>query len=199
MNSQIKAMAQPRAAGRSARLARGTALVALALSLAGCMSFGSGPRPLPATPTTPVASTALPQPVGLPPAGQSLPADGTLADAAPDQPMDELTLDTPVETASAPTSGAAVSEDDLIGAWSASTPAATCAINLSLTSWTGGYRASTRNCGDIQLATLSAWAVEGQQVTLKGADGAMLARLYRTGDTRYSGQLESGQAITVFR
>jgi hypothetical protein len=92
-----------------------------------------------------------------------------------------------------------VSEDDLIGAWSAATPMATCSINLSLTTWQGGYRASTRNCGDVQLSGLTAWSIEGQQVLLRDTEGAPIGRLFRTGPTRYAGQLDTGGALTLFR
>lgn len=173
-------------------------LGACALLLSGCMSAGNNQlAPLTPVPTRSVASAPLAQPLAMPPVQPV--ATQTLADAA-GQPLDGSAAGTQTALATpAAAAATAVTEDDLIGAWSASTPAATCSINLSLTNWTGGYRASTRNCGDTQLASLSAWSVEGQQVVLKGTDGAPLARLYRTGGTRYAGQLESGQAVTVFR
>lgn len=167
------------------------------------MSFGGGGglSPLPATPTTPVSSSSLPAPITLSDAeaaGQ-VAETGTLDELA--GPDDALPDGTTIETASvAPADGGAeVTQDDLIGVWSATTTSATCSINLSLTNWTGGFRASTRNCGDVQLASLGAWNVEGRQVFLKDGEGNTLARLFRTADTRYAGQLESGQAITVFR
>lgn len=196
-------------AGRAGKRAiEFTALGALAVLLSGCMSSNTNTvQPLTPVPTTAVSSSALPQPITI---GQPVvdPQTQTLSEAAG---VESATLDPALDGQNAlPATGAAtaspvpsadanVSEDDLIGAWSASTPSATCSINLSLTNWTGGYRASTRNCGDVQLSTLSAWAVEGQQVLLKGTDGTPLARLFRTGGTRYAGQLESGQAVTVFR
>ena len=178
-------------------------VVSAALVLAGCMSRGSNLRPLTPAPTTAVSSTALPQPItfGQEPAVESQ----TLGEIAGNDP--NASFGSSAETAaldgtvlpSSTEGGSAVSEDDLIGAWSAATPVATCSINLSLTTWQGGYRASTRNCGDVQVAGLTAWSVEGQQVLLKGVDGAPLARLYRTGPTRYAGQLETGEPVTVFR
>ncbi|MBV6657452.1 MAG: AprI/Inh family metalloprotease inhibitor [Devosiaceae bacterium] len=155
-------------------------------------------QPLPATPTTPVSTTALPQPITTAP---ETPVEvETLADASGTDPLAEgQEVETALIEPAATDSSADVTEDDLIGAWSASTPTATCSINLSLTNWTGGFRASTRNCGDVQLATLSAWSVEGRQVILRGTDGEPLGRLFRTGETRYAGQLETGQALTVFR
>jgi hypothetical protein len=174
-----------------------------ALILAGCMSGGGGLRPLPPVPTTTVTANTLPQPItfGQEPAIESQ----TLEDIAGTDP--DAPLDGDLETAllesdplPEPPGGASdVTEDDLIGAWSATTPAATCSINLSLTTWQGGYRASTRNCGDVQMAGLTAWSIEGRQVILRGTDGVTLGRLFRTGPTRYAGQLESGDALTLFR
>lgn len=184
------------------------ALLGCALVLAGCMSGGNRVRPLTPAPTTAVSSSSLPQPIatpqntavqsqtladanGLDPANQALLGDVETALGAPGTGLENVPLsaDGSVE----------VGEDDLVGVWSASTPAATCSINLSLTNWQGGFRASTRNCADVQMAGLSAWSIEGQQVLLKGAEGAPLARLFRTGPTRYAGQLETGEAVTVFR
>lgn len=177
--------------------------VSAALVLAGCMSRGNTLRPLTPVPTTAVSSTSLPQPItfGQEPGVESQTL-GEIAGGDPNAPLDGSAETSALDGTVLPSStegGSAVSEDDLIGAWSVSTPVATCAINLSLTTWQGGYRASTRNCGDIQVAGLTAWSVEGQQVMLKGVDGAPLARLFRTGPTRYAGQLETGEPVTVFR
>lgn len=187
-----------------------TALVVLGstLILAGCMSGGNRVRPLTPAPTTAVSSSSLPQPIALP--QDTSVQSQTLADANGLDPNNQALLGD-VETAlGAPGTGlenvplssdgsVEVGEDDLVGVWSVNTPAATCSVNLSLTNWQGGYRASTRNCADVQMAGLSAWSIEGQQVLLKGAEGAPLARLFRTGPTRYAGQLETGEAVTVFR
>lgn len=182
------------------------AVVVGSFALSACMSGGSNLRPLTPVPTTPVSATSLPQPivtqqnqtlneaVGFNPDGTPILPGDTAVETTPLPGLETATL-----TPTVPEGAGEVSEDDLIGAWSASTPLATCSLNLSLTTWQGGFRASTRNCGDAQLATLGAWSVEGQQVMLKSADGATLARLFRTGPTRYVGQLESGGAVTVFR
>lgn len=178
------------------------------LVLVGCMSGGNQIRPLTPVPTTAVSSSSLPQPISLP--QDTSVQSQTLADANSLDPANQALLGNVDTALSAPGSGlenvplssdggVEVGEDDLVGVWSAATPAATCAINLSLTNWQGGFRASTRNCADVQMAGLSAWSIEGQQVLLKGTDGAPLARLFRTGPTRYAGQLETGEAVTVFR
>jgi hypothetical protein len=182
---------------------------ASALLLAGCMSGGNTLRPLPPVPTTTVTANSLPQPItfGQEPAIESQTLDD-VAGTDPNAPFDpNAPLDGSVDAAGLasaplpePPGGAAeVSEDDLIGAWSAATPMATCSINLSLTTWQGGYRASTRNCGDVQLSGLTAWSIEGQQVLLRDTEGAPIGRLFRTGPTRYAGQLDTGGALTLFR
>lgn len=193
---------------RTNRMFTATLLLGSALVLAGCMSGGDRVRPLTPVPTTAVSSTSLPQPITFP--GDTGVESQTLADANGLDPANEALLGNVDTALGAPGTGLAnvplssdggveVGEDDLVGVWSAATPAATCSVNLSLTNWQGGFRASTRNCADVQMAGLSAWSIEGQQVLLKGTDGAPLARLFRTGPTRYAGQLETGEAITVFR
>ena len=200
------------------RVLRPAWTVVAALVLAGCMSSGPQVQPLTPAPTTAVTSSSLPQPITI---GSSAPTTQTLDQAARLDPTLQggTAIETPVETVAldpalngaegvaastalpgtTANNGPTLSEDDLIGVWSASTPVATCSVNLSLTSWEGGYRASTRNCADIQLASLAAWSIEGQQVLLRSGDGATLARLFRTAPTRYAGQLETGQPVTVFR
>ncbi|MFK7792389.1 MAG: AprI/Inh family metalloprotease inhibitor [Devosiaceae bacterium] len=187
------------------------AVLASAFAMSACMGGGGNQlRPLTPVPTTSVTATSLPQPITT--SQDTAFESQTLDEAAginqgldpldPNAPFDSSVQSAALDGAPLPSStqgGSEVSEDELIGAWSAATPSATCAINLSLTTWQGGYRASTRNCGDVQMAGLTAWSVEGQQVFLKGADGATLARLFRTGPTRYAGQLETGGAVTVFR
>lgn len=176
---------------------------ASALFLAGCMSGGNQLRPLPPVPTTTVTANSLPQPItfGQEPTIESQSLDdvaGTTPDSRVDGAFDTAALE-PAPLPQPPGGATDVTEDDLIGAWSAATPVATCSINLSLTTWQGGYRASTRNCADVQMAALTAWSIEGQQVLLRDTEGAPIGRLYRTGPTRYAGQMDSGDALTLFR
>ena len=192
-------------AGSTARHRTATGLVpvfAAALVLAGCMSGSNTLRPLPPVPTTSVSASSLPEPItfGQEPEVQSQTLDD-VSGVDPNAPFDGTQQSASLDgsTLQAPPGATAVAEDDLVGAWSATTPAATCSINLSLTTWQGGYRASTRNCADVQMSGLTAWAVEGQQVILKGPEGEPLGRLFRTGATRYAGQMETGQALTLYR
>lgn len=177
-----------------------------ALALAGCMSSGRQLQPLTPVPTTAVSATALPQPITL---AEETPVETQALDDVAISGLEGLGQDGSLESdpfgetgaldQAGGDAGAGIDENDMIGVWSAVTPAANCSVNLSLTSWQGGFRASTRNCGDVQLATLSAWSVEGQQVLLLGTEGTPLGRLFRTGPTRYAGQLETGEALTFFR
>ncbi|WP_375573397.1 AprI/Inh family metalloprotease inhibitor [Ahrensia marina] len=167
------------------------------------MSGGNQLRPLPPVPTTTVTANSLPQPItfGQEPTIESQSLDdvaGTGPESRVDGAFDTATLE-PAPLPQPPGGASEVTEDDLIGAWSATTPVATCSINLSLTTWQGGYRASTRNCADVQMAALTAWSIEGQQVLLRDTEGAPMGRLYRTGPTRYAGQMDSGDALTLFR
>ena len=49
---------------------------------------------------------------------------------------------------------------------------------MTLTTWAGGYRASTKNCKTSALQTVSAWNMEGGQVQLLNDAGTTIARLY---------------------
>ncbi|MEP2942402.1 MAG: AprI/Inh family metalloprotease inhibitor [Hyphomicrobiales bacterium] len=88
----------------------------------------------------------------------------------------------------------------VLGAWNVSAKADTCALNLSLTTWTAGFRASTRKCSDSTLVSIGSWKLTGKQLTLSNAQGATIARLIASGPNRFDGSTESGgKAISVFR
>jgi hypothetical protein len=69
---------------------------------------------------------------------------------------------------------------------------------MTLTTWTGGYRASTRGCNSTLLKSISAWSLQGSQVVLAGQGGAAVARLSSAGSNRFDGQA-NGQAISFYR
>ena len=69
---------------------------------------------------------------------------------------------------------------------------------MTLTTWTGGYRASTRGCNGNLLKSISAWNLQGSEVVLSGQGGAPVARLSSTGGNRFEGQA-SGQPISFYR
>ncbi len=162
-------------------------LLAAAAALAGCTS---GTRfqasPLPATPATPVQQTTL-APVEPPPTNEEP------LDAEPAAEETEVAALPPEETA------LEVSRNDLVGGWALSSGGETCQLFMSLTQWTGGYRASTRGCTGEALSSISAWDLTGKTVTLKGGEGQTVATLLATGQQTFSGSSAAGRAVTVSR
>lgn len=184
--------------------------VALALVLSGCGSIGAiglgsfdrdPPRrqaqtqPDTVTPaqSAPVETAPLPPPPGAQASADPLappPAGGSLSPAAP----------TTAPPAPSQASGAEIGRTDLLGGWTVSSGSQSCQLFMTLTSWTGGYRASTRGCQGEPLKSISAWSLSGNQVVLSGQGGVPVARLYSSGANRFDGQTESGaQAISFFR
>ena len=70
---------------------------------------------------------------------------------------------------------------DLLGGWTISSGTDSCQLFMTLTTWTGGYRASTRGCNGTLLKSISAWNLQGAEVVLSGQGGAPVARLASTG------------------
>jgi hypothetical protein len=70
---------------------------------------------------------------------------------------------------------------------------------MTLTSWTGGYRASTRGCSNATLKSISAWNLAGTQVTLAGSGGAPVAHLSSSGASRFDGSTTAGGQISFYR
>ena len=164
--------------------------VAVAAVLGGCQrtSFGSlntyqRPAPL------------MPAPVGGVETGQlappTTPAPGEFP-AAPTAP--DPTAAPQVAAANAPE----LTREALIGRWSAGTGGTTCDVFLSLTKWTGGYRAASRGCVGAA-ASITAWDVQGKQVILADSNGNQVARLYQSANERYDGSTSTGQPISLSR
>ncbi|MHA1157554.1 MAG: AprI/Inh family metalloprotease inhibitor [Alphaproteobacteria bacterium] len=199
--------------------------IAMALMLAGCGSIGAigfpvfkrnqAPPPLAPAELPPVEIAALPPP-GENGAQQDpfLPSTGnppativaTTGDVTSGQQLDSLTQPLPAGTQQqalaqpqatqtiAPASG--LGRTDLLGGWTITSNGDSCQLFMTLTSWTGGYRASTRDCSDGTLKSISAWDLKGNQIILSGQGGKAVARLYSTGSSRFDGQTE-GQATPV--
>lgn len=163
--------------------------VAVAAVLSGCQrtSFGG-------LNTQPQPAPLLPAPVGgvqsgqLPPPMTPAPGEFPAAPAAPDPAA------APQVAANAPE----LTREALIGRWSAGTGGATCDVFLSLTKWTGGYRAASRGCAG-NAAAIAAWDVQGKQVILADSSGNQIARLYQTAAERYDGTTLAGQPISLSR
>lgn len=165
------------------------AAVAVAAVLSGCQrtSFGSlntfqQPAPLMPAPVGGVQSGQLPPP--------ETPAPGEFP-AAPTAPE---TVAQPQVAANAPE----LTREALIGRWSAGTGGTSCDVFLSLTKWTGGYRAASRGCIGAA-ASIAAWDVQGKQVILSDSSGNQLARLYQSANERYDGSTSTGQPISLSR
>ena len=166
------------------------------------------PAPLRPAPIAPVASSTL-SPVGAAPASgatalnasqSGVPVGGQSQDlqAIPTLPKSSAGV-TRVQTVSvSPTIN--FGRNAVLGAWNVSTNADSCALNLSLTTWTGGFRASTRKCSTDQLIGIGAWNVAGKQLSLFNKTGGLIARLVASGDNRFDGTTEAdGASISVFR
>jgi hypothetical protein len=174
---------------------------ALAIALAGCGSFGAIGMPFgktqpPATDPAmlpPVQMSNLPPPPGTPPA-QAGRIPGTDTEGAPlDQP--QVALNAPPATGTGE-----LGRTDLLGGWTIASGGDSCQLFMTLTSWTGGYRASTRGCNNDLLKSISAWNLAGKQVVLAGQGGSPVARLASSGNNRFEGQTEGqGTSVTFYR
>jgi hypothetical protein len=170
-----------------------------AVLVAGCSIFSFGrnkdrepepPAPLAAAPVETVTGVALPPP------DTSQPASGL---AALDPSLQTGTVTPAPTTAPAAIGGSEIGRTDLLGGWTINSAGETCQLFMTLTTWAGGYRASTRGCTSPPLQTVSAWNMEAGQVQLLNDAGATIARLHPASKTQFSGQTEGGGPITVSR
>ena len=174
------------------RLSPSLGVVLLTLPLiAACSSNSSRVRPLPPAPTGPVLNQPLPDPNA---AGTQNP------DGLP--PTGDLTTDTETEqpqVAAVPQAQDKPTQEGVLGQWALSSPGDSCQLFVTLTGWTGGYRASTRGCSSPELTSVGAWNIEGDLVVLKDNDGNAVARLAKTGETQYNGRLDLGGSVSMSR
>jgi hypothetical protein len=146
------------------------------------------PPPLVSAPAGTVTGTNLPPPDGTAPAGSEAPSGLAALDP----------------NASAPAPPAAASNTDfgrtdLLGGWTIAAAGDSCQLFMTLTTWAGGYRASTRGCASAQFQGISAWNLESGQVQLLDDAGTTVARLYPTSKTQLDGQTPGGGPVTVTR
>ncbi len=151
-------------------------------------SRARGPDPLAAAPTGTVTDAPLPAPTA---------AEATQA------PSGLASLDPSLQTASAPppppAPAGSIGRTDLLGGWTIASGTDSCQLFMTLTTWAGGYRASTRGCSNPPLQTISAWNMDGEQVQLFNDAGTTVARIYPVSKTQFSGQTEAGAPLTVSR
>jgi len=171
----------------------------MAVALAGCGSIGAiglnrganqQPPPADAVMVSPVQSSALPPVAGAaPPPGQ-----GGFVGAAPGTQTATIN-----SQPAAPPSSAALGRTDLLGGWTIVSSGDSCQLFMTLTSWTGGYRASTRGCSTEVLKSISAWNLNGTQVVLAGTGGSTVATLAASGSSRFDGQTGQGAPVSFYR
>ncbi|WP_310621726.1 AprI/Inh family metalloprotease inhibitor [Flexibacterium corallicola] len=138
--------------------------------------------PLPATPVAPVGGQNL-APLDQSQMGQTA-ANNTQVASAP--------------TDLQPAGSGQVGRTDLLGGWSVSSGTDSCKLFMTLTTWSGGYRANTRGCGNDNLSRIAAWDLKGNNVVLKDAAGSDLATL-SGGSGMYSGSTSAGAPISFSR
>jgi predicted small lipoprotein YifL len=172
--------------------------VALAVALAGCGSIGAiGFPPMKRDTAETVDPVSVPpvETATLPPVdGTTPPGGSTVVGAAPG-----TTPGTDVAAAPPATGGGALGRTDLLGGWTIASSGDSCQLFMTLTSWTGGYRASTRGCASDVLKSISAWNLNGKQVVLAGSGGSPVATLFASGNTRFDGQTGQGAAVSFYR
>jgi len=201
-------------------------LLLIAPALGGCgyigaidfPTFGRGKQQVDtaeAAPADPVDIAALPplEEGGTAPAYQPTESgiDDPLANAepyppgAPETAAAETAADAiaAVDTTAAigPAAGGAdVGKSELLGGWTITSGAETCQLFMTLTSWTGGFRATTLGCSSSELKSISAWNLEGKEIVLAGGSGSPIAKLSSAGGNRFDGQtLTEGTPISFYR
>ncbi|MGH6923276.1 MAG: AprI/Inh family metalloprotease inhibitor [Propylenella sp.] len=164
-----------------------------AVTTAGCSLnlFGRGdrqpppPAPLAAAPAGTITGTPLPPPDAV----------------AAETPAGLAALDPSAGAAPVPAAAASgeIGRTDLLGGWTISAAGETCQLFMTLTTWAGGYRASTRGCATATFQGISAWNVEGSQVQLLNDAGTTVARLIPASRSQLNGQTSGGGPVTVTR
>ncbi len=133
------------------------------------------------------------QPINQPGAAPQPGAPGTDVAAAP--PQGGATSNQPPPPPGAPTIG----RTELLGGWTIAAGGNSCKLFMTLTTWSGGYRANTQGCGGPPLGAIAAWDLNGAQIILKDGSGVQLATLYKSGNERYDGRTVAGYPISVSR
>jgi hypothetical protein len=179
---------------------RSQAVIALgltALLAAGCSISNPFGRDRPRSErTTPVVAAPAPSvtamPLPPPPGAEAAPPASGLA------ALDPAAQGT--TTGAVPASrDVQLGRTDFLGSWTIAAAGDSCQLSVALTTWTGGYRASTRGCSNTALQSISAWNMEAGQVQLLSDTGATVARLYPASKTQLNGQTEGGGPVSVSR
>lgn len=186
------------------RISHAGLVIFVGLALAGCQRLNYSERSdLPSQPSQP--SSLTPAPVGgveasqLPPPGGAGAATAT-GPGAPQTAPGTAPAGGEQKMASLGNGNAAaeIKPESMIGRWTVKTSGSACDLFLSMTKWTGGYRAATRNCSGTA-ANISAWDVKGGQVVLSDNVGNQVASVRQAGNQSYQGATASGQPLTLGR
>ena len=181
----------------------------LALALTGCSTsrFGGGndfaapqqPSNLPAAPSGTVQSGSLPPAVASGPGNIQPIAPGAVPTADPTQ---TAALQDPAAASASvapPTASALpVTENTLVGNWTAQAGGGSCSAFFGLTNLGSGLLGGTRGCSGT-LTNFRTWQVAGNRATLRDSSGNTVATLTRTADKTLSGTTASGEAVTLTR
>ncbi|WP_421724888.1 AprI/Inh family metalloprotease inhibitor [Bauldia sp.] len=178
--------------------------IALAVTLCGCGSIGAiGVSPGNRNPPPGQVAGGLPPPGGVagPPGGAVIaePLPPATAPGATTVAANAPPAGAAAPAAPAPAPSASLGRTDLLGGWTIASSGESCQLFMTLTSWTGGYRASTRGCSSETLKSISAWNLQGQQVVLAGQGGTPVARLQSSGGSRFDGATEGGGPVSFYR
>ena len=164
--------------------------------MGGSRSEAPTPAAFAAAPAGSVTAAPLPPPAAAtPPAGPAQQPSGL---AALDPAM-QGTMPAAAAVPAPPATDVEVGRTDLLGGWTIASAGDSCQLFMTLTTWSGGYRASTKGCSNAALQNISAWNMEGRQVQLLNDSGATVARLYPSAKTQFNGQTEGGGPVSVSR
>jgi len=144
------------------------------------------------------ALTQSGQPVGAQPFDPAAAANTAPAPMTAPQTNTQVTQ-APAAAPQPSVSAVQLSRADMLGAWQLASTADTCQLFMTLTTWTGGYRATTKGCNSVELANVTAWDLQDNRVVLVGATGSQVASLTPSGGNRFSGATKSGAPVTVSR
>lgn len=142
------------------------------------------PQVVAAAPVGQVTSTPLP-----PPPGAATSPLGT----------NTASLDPGIGAGATAAGSVEVGRTDLLGGWTIASGGDSCQLSMTLTTWSGGYRASTRGCTNPALQKVSAWNMEGRQIMLLDDSGGTVARLHASSKTSFSGQTAAGGPVSFSR
>lgn len=188
------------------RLLAPAGVLLLAVALAGCSTsrFGGGelqsaapPSNLPAAPSGNVQSGQLPPAVASGPGNiQPIEQQAGQTPGAEGDPTQTARLTEPA----AQPSGAAlpVTENSLVGNWTASSGGSSCSAFFGLTNLGAGLLGGTRGCSGT-ISNFRTWRVAGDTATLADSSGNTVATLRRTADKTFSGTTAGGEPITLTR